>query len=342
MFYLLCGENSFGAREELTRLKEHHLPPDFVDLNLTKLDGAKATLDEIVQFCEAMPFLAEKRLVVVEGLANRVTRRKPAEKTSSPVEKPPEGEGEQDGRKILDYLGQVPPFTILICLEETALKKDHPLYKAALKHGEVKEFKPLEAADLHRWIADEGKKRQVRVAAEAAEELAAFVGRDLNLLSQELDKLATYVNHQGEITRQHVHLLCRNADESDVFAFVDQLGLRNGGAALLALRRLLDLGSHPSQLLVMIARQLRLLLEVKELTMQRHSADEIASILSLQPWLANKLARQAQVFTLPDLERIYQELVRVDNEVKVGQAEPQTALDLFVAEVCYRRAGRKG
>ncbi|MCL5958968.1 MAG: DNA polymerase III subunit delta [Chloroflexi bacterium] len=340
MLYLFCGENSFGAHEELGRLKERYLPPDLADLNLAKVDGAKATADEVIQLCEAMPFLAEKRLVIIEGLANRLSRRKAGEKASVSTEKTAEVTNEEAAWKILEYIGQTPPFTIVVCLEETSLKKDHPLYKAAVKHGEIKEFKPLEAIDLQRWIADEGKRRKVRVASDAAEELAAFVGSDLYLLSQELDKLATYVGDQGEITRQHVHLLTRNADESDVFDFVDQLGQRNGGAALVALRRLLDFGTHPSQLLVMVARQFRLLLQVKERAQQHLSSSEVASALSLQPWLANKLTRQAQMFALQDLERIYQEIVRIDNEVKLGRSEPQTALDLFVAEVCYRRASK--
>jgi DNA polymerase III subunit delta len=106
----------------------------------------------------------------------------------------------------------------------------------------------------------------------------------------------------------------------------------------MTLRRLIDFGTHPAQLMAMVSRQFRLLIQVKELSQLRHSTVEVAAALSLQNWQVDRLARQAQMFSMPELERLYQRMVRTDSEVKVGRTDGQLALELLTAEVCQRAA----
>src|SRR5690242_17288807 len=64
MFILLHGPDEFSAHEELARLRatggfEH---------NQDTFSGSDADLATIRNICDTMPFLSEKRLVVLEGL----------------------------------------------------------------------------------------------------------------------------------------------------------------------------------------------------------------------------------------------------------------------------------
>src|SRR5258708_5330991 len=67
MFLLLHGADEFSAREELAALRAS---PDF-GLSQDVFDGAQGDLTAIRQACETLPFLSERRLVVVEGLPKR-------------------------------------------------------------------------------------------------------------------------------------------------------------------------------------------------------------------------------------------------------------------------------
>jgi DNA polymerase-3 subunit delta len=49
--------------------------------------------------------------------------------------------------------------------------------------------------------------------------------------------------------------------------------------------------------------------------------------------LVKKSYRQAQRFTLWQLKKIYQKIFQVDLAIKTGKVEPETALDLFIAEI---------
>ena len=81
----------------------------------------------------------------------------------------------------------------------------------------------------------------------------------------------------------------------------------------------------------MIVRQFRLMIQVKELSERGLSSAAIAERLSLHPFVAEKTGKQAQVFKMEQLELVYHRLLEMDVQIKTGQVEDVTALDLLVA-----------
>src|SRR5262249_34271910 len=67
MFLLFHGSDEFSAREELTRLSA---APEF-GYSQDTFAGAEGNLVAISQACETLPFLSERRLVIVAGLPRR-------------------------------------------------------------------------------------------------------------------------------------------------------------------------------------------------------------------------------------------------------------------------------
>src|SRR6185312_10233720 len=67
MIHLLYGPDEFARSEALAVLKAQ-VPPDLAELNLSVLDGKKLKLDTLIGSCEAFPFIAERRLVIVHDL----------------------------------------------------------------------------------------------------------------------------------------------------------------------------------------------------------------------------------------------------------------------------------
>lgn len=69
MIFLL--RDDFDGSEELARLKAQFADPSARELNTTVLDGRSLDLGELIRACEAPPFLADKRLVIVRRLLAR-------------------------------------------------------------------------------------------------------------------------------------------------------------------------------------------------------------------------------------------------------------------------------
>ena len=71
-FYVFHGTDEFTRSETIADFKRRLGPPDTVDLNTTVLEGKGLALAQLRHACDAVPFLAEKRLVIVEGLLTRL------------------------------------------------------------------------------------------------------------------------------------------------------------------------------------------------------------------------------------------------------------------------------
>jgi len=335
-FYIFHGADEFTRAETLADFKRRLGPPDTVDLNTTLLDGGGLTLAELRHACDAIPFLAEKRLVIVEGLLTRLAPQKGRELSTSQRERL---------TALADYLPRLPETTRLVFIEDKPLPARHSILRLAQREerGYVKRFDPPDARALPRWIEKRVRKYGGEIEPQASRQLAAVVGTDrsaersrrsLRLLDQEIVKLVTYTQSPtgGQaITTADVEAVVPYAQAAVVFDLVDALGRRDGRTAAQTLHRLLDAGEHPLRLLAMIVRQFRLLIQVKELKAGGGTPRDIAQALRLHPFPARKLHTQATHFTAAQLEAVYRHLLDTDVAIKTGKIDPEVALDLLVA-----------
>ena len=141
----------------------------------------------------------------------------------------------------------------------------------------------------------------------------------------------TYANWSRPVTPDDVQKLVADAQQGDLFGMVDALAAGNGRRAIVEMHRLIDQGKAPLELFGMIVRQFRLMIELKELAGQGLATQAAAERLSLHPFVAEKTGKQAQAFSMEQLELIYHRLLEMDMQIKTGVAEDVAALDLLVA-----------
>jgi DNA polymerase III subunit delta len=339
MIYLLHGEEEFLRSEALTRIKTGLGDPEMASLNTMWLDGRKASMADIQAACDALPFLTERRLVIVEGLLARLLSRKRESEPGADDEGAPGGGEARTAGSLLHaltgYLEQVPATTDLVLDEPQEISKAHPVFKIIMKlaqegRAQATACPPVKKQDeLAGWIMERGKAKGARLTFDAAEELAAFVGSQLRLLDQELDKLMAYAPDRT-ITPADVRLLVPATREASIFEMIEALGRGDGKLAVRTLRELLDDGQPALGILGMVARQIRLLLQTKELTARGLPAADIARELRLQGWQSDRLVRQAGRYTFPQLEKMHDRLLETDVAIKTGQMEDDMALEMLV------------
>jgi len=333
MFYVLHGDDEFRRSETLVQLKRRMGDPAIGDLNTTTLDGRKLTLSELIHACDAIPFLSERRLVIVEDLLTRLEARRGRRKGDQ-KEKIPAATKDL-ARGLEKYVRRLPDTTRLVFVESHSLSQKNPILKLAQtgEAGYVKEFPLPRRGELDRWIKDRVKEKGGEIRPDAVMQLAAFVGPDLRLLDQEIEKLLTYLGSARPISRDDVQLLVSSAREASIFDLVDALGLRNRTQAVNTLHRLLDDGQSPIYVLFMIARQFRILLQVKELRTKGATPVQIQKTLGLHKFVVKKAIQQMGNFRASQLEAVHQRLLEADISIKTGQAEAELALDLLIAEL---------
>lgn len=324
MFYIFHGDDEFSRAEELARLRARlaQEDPGMADLNTTILDGRGLTFGELRHVCDAIPFMASRRLVIVHGLLSRLTAGQETGGSAEP------GWRRAYLKDLTGYLPNLPPTTRLVFVEEKSLPASHSILKLARKEC-VREFRRPREGDLPGWIQNRARARGGTLSSEAVTLLAALVGNDLRLLDQEIEKLLLYADGR-QVTGQDVQALVSLARQASIFDLVDCVGRRQTDRALRLLHRLLDEGEAPLYLLTMLARQVRILLQVSELRSQGVPPGEMAGRLKLHPYVAEKALAQAQNFSLAQLEAAHQRLVEADWTIKTGKSEEVLALDMLV------------
>ncbi|MHB1417884.1 MAG: DNA polymerase III subunit delta [Chloroflexota bacterium] len=334
MLYLVHGDDDFRRSEWLAELKHTvSLDDGMAELNTVTLNGQRLTPDELQAACGAVPFLADKRLVVVEGLASRGESR---QGKGQAAKRAKQDSAEQ---QMAQYLSQVPPTTDVVLVEDRPIPRTN-VFATAVREGggrvvELRLPKP-DSAELRQWIAQRARRRGAKMAPDAGDRLMAFVGNNLRLLDQEIDKLATYAGERP-VTAEDVELLVGYTREASIFEMVDAFGRRDARRALVKLHELMDEGGAPTYLLFMIARQVRLLVQARDLLDRGLPPSALANELGVHSYVAQKIGDQARNFSLPALQALHQEILETDWAVKRGRLEPEAALDLFVASVAQRR-----
>lgn len=314
MIYLFYGPNELARSEAVAALRAG-LPAEVADLNVSVLDGRKLTIEQLVAACEAHPFLAERRLVIVYDALKHSKA----------------GKGREELRS---YCERVPATCDLVFVEQEEVDRRHLLFTYLSKHGVVREFPLLQGAELLRWIEQRAKMLHATIEPAAAQRLVELAGNESRLLANELAKLASYVGRNGKIDLRAVDRLVTDQQEQNLFAFLDELSSRRLGSALRGARALIEDGQAPPYVLFMLARQIRILLQVRQLLSQRRRADEIAAELNLKPFVARKATEQARNFSLAELIHAHDRLLELDHAIKTGRIQAETALELFVVEVC--------
>ena len=167
----------------------------------------------------------------------------------------------------------------------------------------------------------------------AVNDLAEFVGDELRQLDQELTKLADYAGTRT-VTREDVRKLVAATRAASVFDLVDTLGLGDAPVAGRLMQHALDLDSEPPlRLMAMIARQFRLLIQVKTLQAQGARPPEMARTLNLGEWMVPRYVNQANRHSFARLERAMERILAADEAIKTGKLGDREAMDILLAEL---------
>jgi DNA polymerase-3 subunit delta len=335
VFYILHGREGFGRSEELAGLRARLADGDeaMAQLNTTILDGQHLTLGELRHACDTVPFMYDRRLVVVHGLLSRLAPNRAGKEAGTRKAQEPTSR-----RTFLDelaaYLPTLPDTTRLVFVEEESLKASHPILKLAQKQHEkgkayIKQFKQPKEWELPNWIQHQVRDKGGDISWDACGKIVELAGNDLRLLDLEIDKLLLYAGDR-QVTETDVRALTSRAREADIFDLVDCVGRREADQALRELHQLLDQEEPPLKLLGMLARQVRILIQVRELRASRMTEAEIIKRLKLHPYVVEKGTAQARNFTMEQLEKAHALLVETDWRIKTGEMEDVLALDMLV------------
>ena len=331
MLYILHGEDDYSRNQYLSEIKRSLGDPAMLATNTSVFEGAKLSPDELKGVCETVPFLAEKRLVIIEGLLGRFEPKGGIRRTKKAGNK-----GGDNAKAFAEAMSHIPESTVIVLTDGSRIKSTNSLLKLLSPQGEVRAFPLLREPMLKQWIEKEVTAQGAAISPQAVDLLAKMVGANLWVMSGEITKLTLYTGGR-RIEAEDINKVVSSAQEANVFAMVDAILEAKAGVAERLLEQLMGRGASPAYLLTMLTRQVRLVVQAKEMRRQHKSDIEIQSKLGLAPFPLRKTLEQAQRYPLERLKQLYQKLLQTDLYIKRGKFGGGLALNLLIAELSARR-----
>ena len=330
--YILTGPDDFSRSESLAEIKKGLGDPTMLTANTTVLEGRQLTLDELRNVCETVPFLSEKRLVIVGGLLERFEPKGRSSRKKNAIADKQKAEY----KLWAGYLNNIPESTILVLVDDR-LDNRNPLRNELSAKATVKSFPLLNRTRLRQWIEKQvPEEGGSGISPQAADLLVKLVGSNLWSMQHEITKLLLFTSGRL-IEAEDVKKLVANTQQASVFAMIDAILESEVGVAEQSLQQLLDRGAAPAYLMVMLTRQIRMIARVKELKAQGKSEAEIQNRLGLTSEYAfRKTLEQAGRFPPERIRGAYRSLLETDLAIKTGQYNGELALNILTAELCQR------
>jgi DNA polymerase-3 subunit delta len=331
LLYILTGPDDFSLSQALEQIKRDLGDPETLATSTTVLDGRQVVAEQLKTICETVPFLCQKRLVIITGLLDRFETRSQGGRQRRTASTSQPGEH----KSFVTCLKSIPESTIVV-LKEGNIRKENPLLRELTNKAVVRTFPLLKDVRLRQWIESRVAKEGGSISPEAVGLLTRLVGSNLWIMTSEIGKLMVFAAGR-RIEEEDVGSLVSYAQETQVFDTVDAIVEFRAELAERLLQRQLERGAAPAYLLFMLSRQFRMIVRARELSNQKIPESEIQNRLGLSSEFAlRKTLEQARRYSLGRLREVYARLLEADLSIKTGRYEGEFALNILVAELCQQ------
>lgn len=321
MFIFLYGADTFRSNEKLSAIKNKYLQANSsgTDLSVLDYDNTSAT-KSLFDVLSAQGLFSSKQLIIVKNILLRGSAEKQKEVLEF-LKSRTELENDNDA--------------VILFFENGSPKKNTSLFKFLAAHSKNQEFIPYDGAHLTNWALSYAKKLspETSFSRNALNMLLAATGNDLYILSNEIMKLVNYKDG-GIINEEDIEILVKSKVDSTIFETIEALCSGNKERALALLHEQLAKGEDIFYILSMYAYQLRTILKIGDFLWQGMSnAYDIAKASKLHPFVVQKTLPQAKILGRQKAERIFKDLVQIDQDAKTGKINPVLALDTFIVSI---------
>lgn len=313
--YLLYGSHHVRRRTLVQHLVERVRQQGGTELDMVFLDGTQVSLSDLRQQVLTFPFLTPRRLVVL---------RHPLALSRNARER----------QNFLQLLEQVPAHTALVLEVDQDLEANHWLLQWARQHPEYVFVRastiPQDLGSMLRWMESVVQEHGGQISRQALVTLYGLVGQDVNRLYQELQKLALYSQALGRpLQEADLADLVLESPPPNLFELGHALAEGQGKRSLELLHRLLE-REDPRAVWNLLVRHFRLLLLAREGQELGEPAGAWAREERLPRFVVRRLTQQARHFSLDQLERLYLQLLDLEDRIRRFELTPAEALEQVV------------
>jgi DNA polymerase III subunit delta len=266
--HLFTGENVFELLREKTRWISE-FGKKYGEENISRVDASSTSVRKLLDEVSVLPFLAEKRLIVIDGIPKCT-------------------------KEDIELLTRNVHPSALVLFAEAKPDKRTGGVKELLKTATAKEFAPLKGPAVQTWVRTYAKEQGITFDPPAVQLLLEYTGDDQEMLAREIEKLAAY-KPQQTVGKDDIEALCVPTEEGVVWKISDLLSSGGKRDALLYAHRLLDRGGDAYGLWAILSSMLKNLVAVHAASeADLHSQADIAEETGIHPFAVRSLIQYSR------------------------------------------------
>lgn len=332
--YLFYGEEDYMINYTIDFIKETFIDKSLETLNLIILEGSSIDFDSILNACETLPFMSEKKIVIVNDFP-QLFKNKNRDLVNSV---------EIDIDTLSKYILNLENYLCLVfVVKQGEIDKSNSLYKSIKKVGDLVEFNKLRGSDLDKWVEDKFKKYNKKISKsninyfiQQSSYFDANHNKTLYDLENEIIKICNYLLNKKEVTKETIDLLMPKSLEMNVFNLLNSISNKKGENAIRLFNEMYMSNEPALFILYMIVRQLRNMLNYKVLMAKGYTEGVIFSKMSLSKYEYQKVATQSNNFTISQLEKALFHCLETDKTIKSSSVDERLALEILITNLCYK------
>lgn len=299
MIRTITGKNAYKLRAYVHQQVDSYMQ-SVGELGIERIDASESTVDAILQAAQSLPFLVERKLVVVTNVGQ-----------NTPL------------LERIDELVERNAEQVEVLLIDPSFDKRKASYKTLQKKTEVHDFAEANARDLPAWVVEYCTEQGGAISRADANYLVERVGSNQDLIAREIEKLVLF---EPKVDRAAIDILTDRTLQSTVFELLDAAFAGNSERALKLYREQRASRVEPQYIIAMIVWQLH------GLALAVHAPDHQEGTLvhaGLSPYTARKAIGLARQTTKLTVRRMIRDLTELDRNIKTS-ADADAGLELFL------------
>lgn len=306
--YLLYGNEKYLVLQYKKKLL-NAMVSEGDNLNFQAFEGKDINPNEIIDLAETMPFLAERRVILIEN----------------------SGFFKKSCDEMAEYFLNIPETTFFIFVEDEVDSRLKTT-KNLLKTGYAANIDTVDDSVLMRWILGRVKKDGKTMTEEAYSLFLQKTGKDMDNIDKELEKLLSYCMEDEVIGAEQIEAIVIEQIQNKIFDMVDKLAMHQQKEALDLYYNLLELNEAPMRILFQISHHFQVLSVVKVMSGQGYGNRDIAAKAGCKDWAVKKYQSQARSFSLAQLKGLVEIGVSYETDVKRGFLNDRMAVEMFIVQ----------
>ena len=317
MNYLLYGNETYNLNKRRKEIINDLIGDD--TLNLSVFSSADYSIQDVIDDCETVPFLASDKVVILENPRFLISSKK---------------EGEEELNKLVEYLKDPNPITSLIIYADKDFDRRITAVKTLVKYMRREVYDLLAEEEFRAQVNKDLKANNLILDIKSLNELFDRLPLDLGNWNMELEKLLLYPD---KIDRDVIKKLVARPLENDVFQLSNAVTDKDLNRAIGIYHDLMVNNKNQVKSLIgLLAYQFRFMCLCRTLNEQGYTIPQIATRLDAKEYRIRMSLKNSAGTNSKRLLEILDKLSRLDQDVLNGRVDPQLGLELFIIEATRR------